>query len=222
MSLKSKRLTILLGSEIQDLYGAPKLTHEQKRYYFSLNDPEVDALRSFRDNYNRLYFVLLLGYFKVKPVVLNLRYGDVGDDLQFIATEIFPGVKLKRKNLSPAQKTRMYRRIFQLLGYQPFADDSEAGLNRRAAASAAASIESRFIFDESIDYLAKQRIAIPKYTILQRVISTAIASERQRLADILSRSISQPLSERLEAILHGDTEATLNSVRKSAKNFSVS
>ena len=222
MSLKSKRLTILLGSEIQDLYGAPKLTHEQKRYYFSLNDPEVDALRSFRDNYNRLYFVLLLGYFKVKPVVLNLRYGDVGDDLQFIATEIFPGVKLKRKNLSPAQKMRMYRRIFQLLGYQPFADDSETGLNRRAAASAAASIESRFLFDESIDYLAKQRIAIPKYTILQRVISTAIASERQRLADILSRSISQPLSERLEAILHGDTEATLNSVRKSAKNFSVS
>lgn len=221
MSLKSKRLTILLGSEIQDLYGAPKLTHEQKRYYFSLNDPEVDALRSFRDNYNRLYFVLLLGYFKVKPVVLNFRYGDVGDDLQFIATEIFPGVKLKRKNLSPAQKTRMYRRIFQLLGYQPFADDSEVGLNRRAVASAAASIESRFLFDESIDYLAKQRIAIPKYTILQRVISTAIASERQRLADILSRSISQPLSERLEAILHGDTEATLNSVRKSAKNYQL-
>ncbi|MBM70838.1 MAG: hypothetical protein CME43_15315 [Haliea sp.] len=156
MSLKSKRLTILLDSEIQDLYGAPKLAHEQKRYYFSLNDPEVDALRSFRDNYNRVYFVLLLGYFKVKPVVLNLRYGDVRDDLQFIATEIFPGVKLKRENLSPAQKTRMYLHIFKLFDYQPFDDDSEAGLNRRAAASAAAFIEARFLFDESINCLAKQ------------------------------------------------------------------
>lgn len=177
MSLKSKRRAILLDSEIQDLYGAPKLTFEQKRYYFSLNDPELDALRSIRDRYNKVYFVLLLGYFRVKPVVLNIRYGDVWDDLQFISGELFPGVKLKRKNLSPVQKTRMYRRIFQLLDYQSFDDDSEAGLNRRAEAAAAASIESRFLFDESIDYLAKQRIAIPKYTVLQRVVSKSIASE---------------------------------------------
>ena len=222
MSLKSKRLTILLDSEIQDLYDAPKLTHEQKRYYFSLNDPEVDALRSFRDNYNRLYFVLLLGYFKVKPVVLNLRYGDLRDDLQFIATEIFPGVKPKRKNLSPAQKTRMYRRIFQLLDYQSFDDDNEAALSRRAGVAAAASIESRFLFDESTDFLAKHRIAIPKYTVLQRVVSKAIASERQRLADILSHSMSQSLGESVDAILDDDTATTLNTVRQSARNFSLS
>ncbi|MEW5249619.1 DUF4158 domain-containing protein [Microbulbifer sp. 2201CG32-9] len=104
MSLKSKRRAILLDSEIQDLYGAPELTHEQKRYYFSLNDPEFDALRSIRDRYNRVYFVLLLGYFKVKPVVLNIRYSDVREDLQFIAGEFFPGMKLGRKNLSPMQK----------------------------------------------------------------------------------------------------------------------
>ncbi|NCF20708.1 MAG: DUF4158 domain-containing protein [Haliea sp.] len=59
MSLKSKRRTILLDSDIQDLYGAPKLSFEQKRYYFSLNDPELDALRSIRDRYNRVYFVLM-------------------------------------------------------------------------------------------------------------------------------------------------------------------
>jgi len=222
MSLKSKRLTILLDSVIQDLYGAPKLTFEQKRYYFSLNDPELEALRSIRDRYNSVYFVLLLGYFKVKPVVLNIRYGDVRDDLQFIAGELFPGVKLKRKSLSPMQKVRIYRRIFQLLDYQSFDDDSEAGLSGRAETAAVVSIESRFLFDESIDYLSKHRIAIPKYTVLQRVVSKAIASERQRLADILSRSISQSLSRSLETILDGDTSTTLNSVRKSARNFSVS
>ena len=56
----------------------------------------------------------------------------------------------------------MYRRIFQLLDYQPFDDDSEAGLSRHAQTAVAASIESHFLFDESIDYLAKHRIAIPK------------------------------------------------------------
>jgi hypothetical protein len=222
MSLKSKRRAILLDSEIQDLYGAPKLTFEQKRYCFSLNDPELDALRSIRDRYNRVYFVLLLGYFKVKPVVLNIRYSDVCDDLQFIASELFSGIKLKRKNLSPMQKVRIYRRIFPLLDYHWFDDDNEAGLSGRAEAAAAVSIEPRFLFDESIDYLARQRIAIPKYTVLQRVVSKAIASESQRLADILSRSVSQPLGRSLDAILYGETSATLSNVRKSARNFSVS
>lgn len=222
MSLKSKRRAILLDSEIRDLYGAPKLRIEQKRHYFSLNDPEFDALRSIRDRFNRVYFVLLLGYFKVKPVVLNIRYSDVRDDLQFIAGELFPGMKLKRINLAAMQKVRMYRRIFQLLDYQSFSEDSEVGLSRHAQTAAAVSIESRFLFDESIEYLAKHRIAIPKYTVLQRVVSKAMARERQRLADILSRSISHALSESLEAILDSDTATTLNSIRKSARNFSVS
>lgn len=106
MSLKSKRRTILLEPEINDLFGAPKLTFEQKRLYFSLNDPEVDTFNAIRDRYNGIYFVLLLGYFKVKPVILNISYSGVRDDLEFIANELFPGVKLKRKNLLPAQKTR--------------------------------------------------------------------------------------------------------------------
>ena len=222
MSRKSNRRAILLDSEIQDLYGAPKLAFEQKRYYFSLNDPELDALRSIRDRYNRVYFILLLGYFKVKPVVLNIRYSDVRDDLQFIAGEFFPGMKLGRKNLSPMQKVRIYRRIFQLLDYQSFDDDSEAALNMRAGVAAAASIEARFLFDESTDYLAKHRIAIPKYTVLQRVVSRAIASERQRLADVLSQSMSRSLGESVDAIQDEDTATTLNSVRQSARNFSLS
>lgn len=195
MSLKSKRRAILLDSEIQDLYGAPKLASEQKRYYFSLNDPELDAVRSIRDRYLRVYFVLLLGYFKVRPVVLSIRYSDMWEDLQFIAGEFFPGLKPGRKNVSPMQKVRIYRRIFKLLDYQPFDEDSEAALSKRAGAAAAASIESRYLFDESIDYLAKQRIAIPKYTVLQRMVSKAIANGTNyglyRMAHISDRSYEE-------------------------------
>jgi TnpA family transposase len=57
--------------------------------------------------------------------------------------------------------------------------------------------------------------------VLQRVVSKAIASERQRLADILSCSMSQSLGESLGLILDGETETTLSSLRKSARNFST-
>jgi hypothetical protein len=112
MSVKRRRRTILLDSEIGELYGAPQLTPEQKRHYFSLNDPESDALRSIRDRYTKVYFVLLLGYFKVKPVVLNLRHSEVRNDLQFIAEELFPGMKLVRKNLSPCKRREFITAYF--------------------------------------------------------------------------------------------------------------
>ena len=113
------------------------------------------------------------------------------------------------------QKVRIYRRIFQLLDYQPIDDDSEAELSRHTGVAAAASIEPRFLCEEATDFLAKHRVVILKYTVLQRVVSKAITSECQRLADILSHSVSQSLIESVEAILDDDTTMTLNSVRQS-------
>lgn len=222
MRRNDKRLSILLDSEVRELYGPPPLTIEQKRYYFSLNDPELEAARSFRYRQDRFYFVLLLGYFKVKPVVLNISYTEVQDDLQFIAHELFDGAKSKRKNLAPVQKLRIYRRIFQLVGYRSLDDNLERVLGESTETAATASIDPRYLFDESIDYMVKHQIAIPKYTVLQRLISKAIASERQRLADVLSQSMGHALGKTLDSILEGRLSITVNSLRQSARNFSVS
>ena len=64
-----KHLAILHQSEIRDLYGPPRLTIEEKRFYFTLNDLELKSFQSIRDRQHRCYFVVLLGYFKVKPVM---------------------------------------------------------------------------------------------------------------------------------------------------------
>ena len=123
MKPSRKRLTILHQPEIQDLFGPPKLTVEEKRLYFALNDPEIEAFHSIRDRQQRCYFVLLLGYFKVKPVMLSLGYSDVQDDLAFIASEYFPGTKPKRKNLTKSQRSRLYQRILGLLDYRLYNND---------------------------------------------------------------------------------------------------
>jgi hypothetical protein len=45
----SKRLTILHEAEINDLYGIPSLSLEEKRIRFALNDLERDFIKSIRD-----------------------------------------------------------------------------------------------------------------------------------------------------------------------------
>jgi len=75
-----KRLTILIDSEIKDLYGPPKYSIEEQRLYFALNDDEEQAISSIRNRSHKCFFIVLLGYFKSKPVVLSPSFGEVEAD----------------------------------------------------------------------------------------------------------------------------------------------
>ena len=222
MSLSSKRLTILLDSETKDLFGAPKLSIEEKRHYFSLNDPEKEILQSIHSRRSRVYFILMLSYFKIKPIVLNLGYSEVKNDLRFITTEYYPRLKLKRSNISPAQKTRLYRHIFKLVNYAFTDEENIEHLQQHAQRIASTTIDARGLFDSCINYLSTNRIAIPKYTVLQRVVSKAIRFERQRVCDILSNSLPDKLAASLDDLLDAEASTPLSDIRRSAKNFTAS
>ena len=62
MSYK-ERLTILHEAEINNLYGLPSLSLEEKRVSFALNDLEQDVIKSFRNRNHKCYAIALLGYF---------------------------------------------------------------------------------------------------------------------------------------------------------------
>ncbi len=72
-----ERLTVLHEAEINDLYGVPSLSLEEKRISFTLNDLEQDVIKSIRDRNHKCYAIALLGYFKIKPIQLNPAYAVV-------------------------------------------------------------------------------------------------------------------------------------------------
>ena len=110
-----KRLTILIDSEIKDLYGPPKYSIEEQRLYFALNDDEEQAISSIRNRSHKCFFIVLLGYFKSKPVVLSPSFGEVEADLKFIAKELYSGFGIRRFSLTQKQKDRFYQKIFDLV-----------------------------------------------------------------------------------------------------------
>jgi hypothetical protein len=114
-----KHLAILRQSEIQDLFGPPRLTIEEKRFYFTLNDLELKSFQSIRDRQQRCYFVLLLGYFKVKPVMLNIGFSDVRDDLDFVRAEYLPGSSTKKQNLTKSQRRAFTNGSLNMLAIEP-------------------------------------------------------------------------------------------------------
>jgi len=65
-----KRIKILSEAEIDELYSAPIFNECDQRFFFTLNDAESDACRRIRSRQHKCMFVLLLGYFKSKPVLI--------------------------------------------------------------------------------------------------------------------------------------------------------
>jgi len=67
--------------------------------------------------------------------------------------------------------------------------------------------------------LAQQRIAIPKYTVLQRIVSQTINEERARSIHILQATIDKELTANLANLIDGSGRSTVKDLRQSAKMF---
>ena len=218
-----ERLTILHPAEINDLFGVPSLSLEEKRVSFSLNDLEQDVIKSIRARNHKCYAIALLGYFKIKPIQLNPTFKILQEDLTFIAEAYFPQFKVPRFSVSSKQKTRIYGKILSLLNFETWdTKQHQKPLISHLQQVAKSWIEPRFLFDACTEYLARNHIAIPKYTVLQRTISQVIKKERKRISDTFKRTISNELVSSLADLIDGESSLTVKELKQAAKNFNAS
>jgi hypothetical protein len=77
-----KRIKILTETEIAELFGPPILNSNDQRFFFALNDAELAECKRIRKRDNRCMFVVLLEYFKVKPIMLSPGYHQIKQDLK--------------------------------------------------------------------------------------------------------------------------------------------
>jgi hypothetical protein len=156
-------------------------------------------------------FVLLLGYFKAKPVILSPRYHQVKIDLQYISQNIFPGSGFAPFTLNQKEKYNIYSRIFKLVCYQRWLGDVHCpALLEYLNSQAQAWMAPRYLFDAAIEYLSKQKIAIPAYSTLQKVISQKINQAKMRLNNIVNETISNKLRKAISDLFCDDVELNLS------------
>lgn len=66
MSTDSRRLSILTAHEIDDLYGLPRFTEDDRRLHFDPSSTERDLVDGVRTMSAAVHLILQLGYFKDK------------------------------------------------------------------------------------------------------------------------------------------------------------
>ena len=209
MSTRGKRLSILSTSEITEIYSVPRFTINQKKHFFSLNANEEGAMKRLRTIHNRVFFVLLLGYFKAKPINVEFKLTEVQSDIDFILSAHFTNKKLPRKTLTKQIKSRLYTLVCQLVGYRLFDTGHNNKLETHAKKIAAVCVDPRYVFDEYIDFLAVHSVALPSYSTIQKIVSAALSTEKLRTESFINANLPGHLKDQINYFINPDESVSI-------------
>lgn len=84
MQKHKKRISILTKNEINELYQAPSFNPVERAEFFSLDislKKEIDKIIKIE---SRVYLILIIGYFRYKPVIPEFTSKNVKGDVKYI------------------------------------------------------------------------------------------------------------------------------------------
>ena len=205
MTVESRRLSILTAQEIEELYGLPRFTEEDRRLFFDLSTVERAAVGAVREMSSAVHLVLQCGYFKAKRRFFVYERDEVLDDLRYIIQQYFPDRDLGEvRALSKPTRLEQQQIILHLFDYRLCYSTTKEDLKNRAQRVAMLSTQPIYILREILQHLNQQRVVIPGYTFLQDLVGRAVTIERQRIARLLDEALTSEIKEKLEALLQAD------------------
>jgi TnpA family transposase len=172
----------------------------------------------------RVYFILLLGYFRSRPIIFNFSFEDVVVDLDYVKTKYFNGKDMMLADLPRTTKTKLFKKLLNYTGFSNYHSkvDKEL-LLKRLNDVVKINLEPRYVFDECIAYFGQNRIALAGYTTLQDTISTVLSNERSLIEHILNENLTQSTKAILLKLLESNSTFTdLAKLKRMAKDFSAS
>lgn len=222
MAAVSRRLSILTAQEIDDLYGLPRFTEDDRRLYFDISPAERKLVDGVHTASAAIHLVLQLGYFKAKHQFFVHVREAVTDDLEHIRRRYFPTRDLAEIK-APSKPTRLEQQqiILKLFDFRLCDAEVKAQLEQKALRVAMLSTQPIYILREALQYLTNQRIVAPGYTYLQDMIGQTVSGERRRITHLLGQTLTPAVEQQLEVLLRADEGMYRISVLKhEPKDFS--
>lgn len=204
MTSNAHRLAILTGEEIDDLYGLPHFTDDERSLYFDLSATEHAAAAARRGT-TGVYLVLQLGYFKAKRQFFDVEPEAVREDVNHILARHFPDIARKAIR-SPTQPTRtaLQKLVLQLLDVRPWNRSAREALVERIQHIAMRSTQPRYLLREALHYVERERLVTPAYSTFQDIIGLVVTNERTRLAGLLEQALTPGMRSQLDVLLQAD------------------
>ncbi|MDE2280617.1 MAG: Tn3 family transposase, partial [Xanthomonadaceae bacterium] len=217
----SHRLNILTAEEIDDLYGLPRFSDDDRNLYFDLSPLERAAVDARTPSVG-VYLALELGYFKAKRQFFTFEQDAVADDLRHLVGQYFPGHAFESIKV-PSRPTRgaIQQTVLDLFGYRVCDRVAKAELEQKAQRIATLSTQPLYILRESLQYLSNERIVAPQYTTMQDMVGRVVTHERHRVTQLLEQAMTPVVEQALDDLLRADEQMyRISALKREPKDFS--
>ena len=221
-NLVKNRITILNDKEIDELYGLPDFTPEEREHFFRLNKHERDEFEKIRSYEARIYFILSLGFFKAKRQFFNLNEQVSKEDLSYVCDHAFPDGKLLTSlKLPGATVWRIQEKIRISYGYKNCTPELKHDVQLKVLGLTRICIQPLYLFKELINYFECNNIIIPGYSFLQDIVGNAILKEERRLEKSIAKVLEPSIRKQLNELLKRDESFYgITFIKREAKDFS--
>lgn len=183
---------MLTECEIKAIYDYPLFSDSERQHYFYLSQRELAFVNILKKPENKIYFILMLGYFKAKTIFYRICFKKSHLDLIYITKTIFAISTNKLTYQLPSKNTiiKIKQLVYELLNIS-----SETKLNQliyeKINNLAKYNVAPINIFKDLLSYLKDHNIPIPAYTSLQTLIGNSILEEEKRLTKIIDEHFPQ-------------------------------
>lgn len=217
----SNRLNILSEDQINELYGYPQLSQEERQLYFSLSEKEHLEKDRFKLIPGKILFILQAGYFKYRNFFFPLDNALSSEDILYIIETYYPDFRIEDFSVSDRIKLFQQKIIADIFGYRMFKAPERKLFAERAAYLAKIHSNPAYIFNELKNYLDNEKIILPVYSLFQDVIGKAISDEIKRCGEYIIKKMNKSLTEKMEDFLSAEDNSlySLTLIKKEPVNF---
>lgn len=177
---------ILNNNEINAFDNPPNFNSEDRKKYFNMPKWAEETIADFRDDKNKLVFILLTGYFRCwNKFFVSSKFNE--KDMNFVINKFDLSVKnLNLEDFSRATFLRYRDTILRNSGISSFNEQAKHDLIQEAKAVISKRFKMKAIFMELLDVLYAKKIEIPTYNALAEIITDVVNEYEKNLQDKIS------------------------------------
>jgi len=204
------RMQILGTVERQEFETPPVFTILQRNRYFDFSAGVLALAKRLRGPTSKVLFLVSLGQFRAThKFYLPDQFHQ--QDIDFVARSLgLTESDVDCDRYDKQTRIRHRRLIRAYFGFKAFDTEAQTFTRNEIKSMARLQLQPRLILFRAIDLLRENRVEIPSYPKLSRLILAAINHRRNELSNIIKHALDTNARKQLELLIHPAEEDKAN------------
>lgn len=198
------RMKILSTTEMDNFDKPPIFNSGERKRFFDVTADLLNTAHNLRKPAHKIGFIVACGYFRATRKFFN-QEDYHPRDMECVAKKL--GMRSDVFSSKEYLRSRIhYHRqlILKAYGYRHFDKDSEGYIKQEISDMVRAQLKPRLIFWRCVDLLNKNRIQVPNYDQLSKIILAALNQRKQDLVQLIDRELSDETRALLDSLFAQD------------------